>query len=159
VYHPDVRISFASGIILAGCLAACGGGSGRVELSGKSPADGSAQAADAICRQVAACGEAHIICVGGSPGVTDCTATITPVDHTSCYADVRPDIEQLLTCPDLTPPLIDVIELCVNALARQPCLTQAEADALAARFEAGEDVSLNPPECAAVNDPNFLPGC
>ena len=70
----------------------------------------------------------------------ECTATITPVDHASCYAGVQPDIEDTLSCPELTPALIDMIELCVDATARTPCLTQAQADALAAQAEVGGGV-------------------
>ena len=143
----------------------CGVGSdgpAHVELSGKTPAEGSALAATAICSQVARCGTVRILCSGGSDGTTtnaDCTATITPETHASCYEDVRPDIEQLLSCPGLMAAQIDTIELCVNALARASCLTQAQADALAAQVESGVVVDLDPPECAFLNDPNWAPGC
>ena len=62
-----------------------------------------------------------ISCSGGGNGTAatmECTATITPVDHASCYAGVQPDIEDTLSCPELTPALIDMIELCVDATAR-----------------------------------------
>ena len=90
---------------------------------------------------------------------TECTATITPETHASCYEDVRPDIEQLLSCPGLTPAQIDMIEVCVDATARAACLTQAQADAAAAQAESGVVVDLDPPECAFLNDPNWAPGC
>ena len=160
-----MRLASIVVFVAIGCLAGCGSdGPTHVELSGKTPAEGSALAATAVCGQVARCGSVAIICTSGGDGTTttttECTATITPETHASCYEDVRPDIEQLLSCPALTPAQIDMIEVCVDATARAACLTQAQADALAAQAEvSGGGVDLDPPECAFLNDPNFAPDC
>ena len=158
-----MRLTSIVGSVAIVCLASCGSdGATHVELSGKTPAEGSALAATAICYQVARCGSLAITCSGGGDGTTTtttCTATITPVDHASCYAIVQPDTEQLLSCPGLTPAQIDMIELCVDATARAPCLTQAQADAAAQAEANGGAVDVGPPECAIVKDPNFAPGC
>ena len=159
-----MRLASIVGSVAIGCLVGCGGSDGptHVELSDKTPAEGSALAATAVCGQIARCGSVAIICSGGGDGTTfttECTATITPETHASCYEDVRPDIEQLLSCPTLTAAEIDMIELCVDATARASCLTQAQADALAAQVQAGASVDLDPPECAFLNDPNLAPGC
>jgi hypothetical protein len=157
-----MRLALLSGIVLVSCLAACDDGDSprHVELSGKLPAEGSALAADALCDQATACGTVSIGCAGGSDGFMDCTATINHRTYDACYTDVRPDIEQTLACPELTPALIDMMEQCIDAWARQPCLTQAQADALAAQAEAnGGMIDLDPPECAFLDDPNTAPGC
>jgi hypothetical protein len=155
-----MQLASIVGWVAIGCLAGCGSGRTHVELSGKTPAEGSALAATALCDQVARCGSIAISCSGGSGSPTECSATINPVDHASCYAIVQPDTEQLLSCPALTPIQIDMIELCVDAAAHASCRTQAQADALAAQAEvSGSDsVDFNPPECAFLNDPNFAPG-
>jgi hypothetical protein len=152
---------FFVGFLAIGCLAGCGSdGPMHIELSGKTPAEGSALAATAVCGQVARCGSLAITCVGTSEGVTGCSAMIAPVTHAGCYAIVQPDLEETLSCPELTPALVDMLELCLDATAREPCLTQAQADALAAQASAnGGIVDTDPPECAFLKDPNVAPGC
>lgn len=156
-----MKLASLVGFVAIGCLVGCGDGPTHVELSGKTPAEGSALAATAICGQVVRCGSLVISCSGGAGSPTECTATINPIDHASCYAIVQPDTEQLLSCPGLTPAQIDIIELCVDATAHEPCRTQAQADALAAQAEVSglDSVDFNPPECAFLDDPNFVPGC
>ena len=80
--------------------------------------------------------------------------------HAGCYAIVQPDLEETLWCPEQTPALVDMLELCLDATVRERCLTQAQADALAAQASAnGGIVDTDPPECAFLKDPNVTPGC
>jgi hypothetical protein len=157
-------LGLVMGIMVAGLFAGCGGseGTGHIEISGKPPAEASAEVANAFCSHVARCGSASITCMGGGPagGTTpptvDCTATVNREELPACYADAQPDLEDLLSCPELTPALVDMFELCVDATLRQPCPTQAQLDAIAAQAEAngGSISSLGPPECAALTAPN-----
>jgi hypothetical protein len=142
-------------------LGACGGvtGSGHVDLSGKSPAEGSGLAAHAICKRKVACGTVSITCTAGPSLATQCSAVIVHAEESACYADAQPNIERLLSCQALTPEQVNMIEACVDAMATQVCVTQAEADALARTEEMGMPLPPDPqpPECDFLTKP--LPGC
>jgi hypothetical protein len=155
--------ALVTGIMLAGFIAGCDSdGSGHVELSGKPPAQASADVATAVCSTIARCGSVSLTCMGGGPAggtappTVECTASVRREEFPACYADVQPDIEHTFTCPDLTPALVDMIELCLDAMLQQPCPTQAQLDAVAAQAEVngGSTSSLDPPECAFLKDPN-----
>src|SRR5678810_360811 len=89
-------LAFGAGL----ALVACGKSTtppAHVEISGRSPAEGAAIAARAVCTHSAACGNVTIICsAGGTAGssgsgaaapATTCTATIEPVAYADCYAE------------------------------------------------------------------------
>jgi len=139
----------------------CGGTarSGHVELTGKPASEGSSLAADAICNRDTACGTVDIQCAGGTNMGTTCSATIVHPDQAACYSRLQPRFEQLLSCPALTPAQVDMVELCVDAMAAQLCVTQAQADALAQTAEMTMSVppAPSPPECDFLGQP--LPGC
>jgi hypothetical protein len=142
-------------------LGACGDadGSGHIELSGKSPAEGSSLAASAICKREVSCGTVNVACMGGTSMATECSATIVHPEQAACYADVQPSLEKLLSCQALTPEQVNMIEQCFDALAARPCITQAEADALARTEEMTMSLPPSPqlPECNFLEQP--LPGC
>ncbi|HVX95171.1 MAG TPA: hypothetical protein VHK47_09705 [Polyangia bacterium] len=137
-----------------------GGGSGHVELSGKTPGEGAALAAGAVCRRQVQCGDVSILCMAGgaaggsgsdaSAASQTCTASITPVIYDDCFADAEPDIEKLLACTALTPADRDTLEGCFDALAAEPCVTQADADERARRLAMG--VQPTPAEPPAACD-------
>ena len=147
---------------------ACGDTSGptHVELSGKTPTEGAAIAAQAVCAHDARCGRVSISCEGsgaaggnGGTASTTCVGTIRPVSRDDCYADANEDIAQLLTCAAPTADQIDMLETCFDMLASVPCVTQAEADERARAAEMG----VSPPgkevpaACALLAEPP--PGC
>jgi hypothetical protein len=148
-------------LVAATALGACGdaAGSGHIEISGKSPAQGSSLAANAICKRDVSCGTVNVACMGGTNMVTQCSATIVHPEQAACYADVQRSLEKLLSCQALTPEQVNMIELCVDALAARPCIAQAEADALARTEEMTMSLppSPQPPECDFLGQP--LPGC
>jgi hypothetical protein len=149
-----------SWVAALGALIGCGDSrpSGHVELSGKSPAEGSSLAANAICTREVTCGMADIQCTGGKNVSTQCMVTIVYPERAACYAEVQPNVQKLLSCPALTPGEIDLIELCVDARAARPCITPAQADALARTAETGTiPPDPPPPECEFLQQP--IPGC
>jgi hypothetical protein len=152
-------------------LVACGGGSGagHVEISGKSPSEGAALAAEAVCMRDARCGSVSIACAGGgtaggsgsdaSGPTSTCVATIEPVAYADCFTQASADITALLSCPALTADQVNTLEVCFDTLAAQGCVTQAEADAQARAAEAGAAPSSGDPpaSCALLSAPP--PGC
>jgi hypothetical protein len=146
-----------------GMVTCGGGGAPHVEISGKSPADGAALAASAVCMRDARCGKVSITCEGGGGGGSDggtstttCTATIEPFAYADCYAQASSDIETLLSCAALTPDQVNTLEVCFDTLAAQACVTQAEADAQA---RAAAEGTTSPPSdappasCALLSTP------
>jgi hypothetical protein len=119
----------------------------------------SQQAADAICKRKAECGVVEISCTGGTDIATQCSATINHPDATICVAQEQPSIQKVLSCPALTPSELDTIQQCVNALATQPCVTQAQADALAMTAQQGMALppDSTPAACATLEQP--IAGC
>src|SRR5262245_56399544 len=105
-------------------VAAACGDTNRVELSGRSPAQGGMVAADAICKREVTCGSVEISCSGGTNMPTVCSGVISHVFYENCVADVQGDVEQLLSCQSITRQQVDMIEDCVNALANARCPTQ-----------------------------------
>ena len=157
-------LAFGAGL----ALVACGKSTtppAHVEISGRSPAEGAAIAARAVCTHSAACGNVTIICsAGGTAGssgsgaaapATTCTATIEPVAFADCYAEANSDIAELLTCAAPTPEQIDTLEMCFDWFATHPCVTQAEADAKARLLESGTQPPPDPmpAACALLTDP------
>jgi len=149
-----------------GMVTCGGGGAPHVEISGKSPVDGAALAASAVCMRDARCGKVTIACAGSGGGGSDggtststCTATIEPVAYADCYAEASSDIETLLSCAALTADQVNTLEVCFDTLAAQGCVTQAEADAQArAAAEGTTPPSDAPPaSCALLSTPP--PGC
>lgn len=145
---------------------ACGGGDmpGHVEISGKTPTEAAAIAAQAVCAHDARCGRVVISCSGGggagangsgaAPTMT-CTGTIQPVSRDDCYADASGDIAELLTCAAPTAEQVDTLETCFDALVAEPCVSQAEADAWARAAEMGApppEMEV-PPGCALIANP------
>jgi hypothetical protein len=129
----DVLVALA----LASSAAACSSSdSTTVTLTGKPPDVASQDAANAICKRKAACGVVEISCSGGTDAATQCSAAINHPDAPTCVAQQQPSIQKVLSCPALTASELEVIQQCVNALATQPCVTQAQADALAMTAEA-----------------------
>ena len=164
-----------AGVTIAGALCvvvnSCGGGNdgpAHVEISGKTPGEGAAVVARAVCVREARCGRASITCSGsGSAGGSGsdagttftCAAMIRPVVYDDCFKDVGGDLTELLACPALTPADIDTLEICVDALIAPKCETQAEADARARASEAGMGPTrpAMPAACAILTQPP--PGC
>ncbi len=145
-------------VVMAAGIVACGSSGsipGHVEISGKSPSQGAALAAGAVCRREARCGEVTIACMGGGSAagsgsdattlMTTCTGRIEPVDYDHCFTEASADVEKLLSCASLTADQIDTLETCFDALAAQPCVTQAEADAQAHAAESGTSPPPEPP--------------
>jgi hypothetical protein len=157
------------GMGLAAAFVACGGVSSptHVELSGRTPAEAGALVAQSFCTHESRCGHVSFTCstgggagsTGGTPSPTACTATIAYLPYDDCHAQVSTDVTQLLTCAMPTPAQVDTLEQCFDALAARPCVTQAEADAMARAIEA---TGTTPPDdvpasCALITDPP--PGC
>ena len=116
-------------------------------------------AAEAICHREVACGEVEISCSGGTSVATQCSATIVYPEVAGCVSDVERSMVRLLSCPTIAPQQVNMIELCVDALAAQACVTQAQADAVAQAAEMNVPLpaSPQPPECEFLATP--LPGC
>jgi hypothetical protein len=154
------------GIGLGVAVAACsGGGPTHVEISGKSPDEGAATAARAICARDARCGRPVVTCSGGgsagssgsdgsAPTMT-CVGTIAPVSYDDCYADASGDIAEVLTCGSFTTEQIDTLEMCFDMVSAQPCVTQAEVDARARDSEMGisPPPEVLPAACALFMNP------
>ncbi|HMC93966.1 MAG TPA: hypothetical protein VKO16_04265 [Polyangia bacterium] len=158
---PWMGIALGIGMVTCG-----GGGAPHVEISGKSPADGAALAASAVCMHEVRCGEVSITCEGGGGGGSDggtstttCTATIGPVVYADCYANASSDIETLLSCPALTADQVNTLDVCFDTLDAQACVTQAEADAQAHAAAEGTSPPSDalPVSCALLSTPP--PGC
>lgn len=149
------------GVVLVG-LSSCSSSSSDstgITLSGKSPSEASQEAATAICNKSARCGIVDISCTGGTDAATQCSATISHPDATTCIAQKQPSLEKILSCPALTTSEIRTVEQCVDAIVAKPCVTQSEADSLA--MTAQETMTLPPDlppaECAPLEKP--IPGC
>jgi hypothetical protein len=171
-YSGDMRGTWMRfGLAVAVAVMACGSSSGptHVEISGRTPSEGAAIAAQAVCGQAARCGGVTIACMGGgtaggsgsdaAPPSMHCEATIEPISRDACVADASGDIEELLSCPTLTAEQVDTLETCFDALAAQPCITQAEADERARAAEVGisPPADETPAACALLKEPP--PGC
>jgi hypothetical protein len=149
---------------------ACGGSGGpaHIEISGKTPAEAAAIAAQAVCAHDARCGRVSITCTGtgtaggsssdAAPTMT-CLGTIQGISRDDCYTDANEDIAELLTCAAPTPAQIDTLETCFDMLASVPCVTQAEADERARAAEMGISPPAKevPAACALLAEPP--PGC
>jgi hypothetical protein len=148
-------------LVLAILTACDSPGGGHIEISDKTPQQGAAAVASAVCGHAASCGDPFLECGGGTGGTTTCTGGIRPVNGAECSGDAQGDLEELLSCPSLTAAQKDTMELCFDALVARPCLTQADVDALARRAETSPDVAANPfprpPECAFLSE--GFPGC
>ena len=145
---------------------ACGSSNGpaHVEISGKTPTEAAAIAAQAICAHDARCGHVVITCMGGGPAgasgsdaapTTSCMGTIEKILRDDCYADASEDLAELLTCAAPTAEQTETLEICFDTLAAEPCVTQAEADERARASEMGIEP---PPEevpaaCALLREP------
>lgn len=140
-------------LVLVGSTA-CGGGDTTIELGDKTPEVASAEIADALCDEVAACGEVSVDCMSTETGL-DCTGTIEAADYDACYAELQPDIQSDLAGCDLTEAEKTTVETCLNALLARPCVTQSELDTYVAAVEAGdEEATLGepfPPSCEQVD--------
>lgn len=161
-----VWIGLGMGIVFMACEDS--NGPTHVEISGKTPTEGAAIAAQAICAHDARCGHLSISCegsgmAGGNGGdatsTMTCTGTIRPVSRDDCYADASEDIAQLLTCAAPTADQIDILETCFDMLASVPCVTQAQADERARAAEMGVSPPATefPAACALLAEPP--PGC
>jgi hypothetical protein len=155
-----------TGIGIGVVLAACGSSSPtHVELSGKTPTEAAALAAQSFCGREARCGHAVVTCMGGgsaggsgsdaAPPTMTCVGTIEKPSREDCTEDANEDLTDLLTCIAPTAEQLDILEICFDTLAAQPCVTQAEADAKARAAETGaspppDDV---PAACALLDDP------
>jgi hypothetical protein len=159
-----VRLIVAGGMLIAGGCGSDHGAVGHIEISGKTPGEGAAIAARAVCTRDASCGRVSIACMGGGSaggsgsdaGFTMmCTATIQPINYSDCYADAAGDIQKLLSCPALTPQQVNELEVCFDMLAALKCMTQAEADAQARASAAGAapPPTTRPPECELLVRP------
>jgi hypothetical protein len=85
------------GLGLGIAFVACGGSNkpAHVEISGKTPSEASAIAAQAVCAHDARCGRVVITCSGGgSAGGNDAAATMT---CTGTIQPIRESIERLAT--------------------------------------------------------------
>ncbi len=154
------------GLGLGIAVVACGGSNtpAHVEISGKTPSEAAAIAAQAVCAHDAHCGRVVITCSGGGsaggsgsdagPTMT-CTGTIQPTSRDDCYADASEDIAQLLTCAAPTAEQVDTLETCFDTLAAEPCVTQAEADERARAAEMGISPPTMevPPACDLIANP------
>jgi hypothetical protein len=154
------------GLGLAITFVACGGSNkpAHVEISGKTPSEAAAIAAQAVCAHDARCGRVVITCSGGGSAggngsaaapTTTCTGTIQPTSGNDCYADVSPDIAELLTCAAPSAEQVDTLEICFDTLAAEPCVTQAEADERARVAEMGVSPPKMevPPACDLIANP------
>jgi hypothetical protein len=153
------------GFGLAVAFIACGSsGPSHVEISGKTPTEAAAIAAQAICAHDAHCGHVTITCMGGGtaggsgsdagPTMT-CVGTIETVSRDDCTADASGDLAELLTCAAPTTEQTDMLETCFDMLAARPCVTQAEADERARAAETGVSPPAEelPAACALIAEP------
>src|SRR5262245_43848485 len=154
------------GFGMAILFVACGGSNGpsHVEISGRTPTEAAAIAAQSICSHDARCGHVVTTCSGGgtagvsggaaAPTMT-CTGTIETVSRDDCYADASEDLAQLLTCVAPTAEQTDTLETCFDMLATLPCVTQAEANAQAEAAEMGISPPARevPAACALIAEP------
>jgi hypothetical protein len=156
---------------MAVAFVACDGGNSgpaHVEISGRTPAEAGAIAAQPVCARDARCGKVSVTCSGGGSAggsgsdagtTSSCVATIEPIVYGDCYAEASADITALLTCAALTPAQIDTLEICFDMLAAKSCVTQAEADAVAQASEAGTSPQPDPlpAACALLVNPPPCP--
>jgi hypothetical protein len=156
-------------LVLGLAVLSCGGNGGavgHVEISGKSPVEGAAIAAHALCAHEAQCGSVSTFCMGGGSAggsgndasatpTFSCMAVITPVVYDDCFTKTSSDIAKLLTCAMLTPDQTNTLETCFDMLNAQACTTQAEADAQAkANASSGPPTRQQlPAACAVVMTP------
>ena len=155
-------IGFGMGVVFM----ACGGSDGpaHVEISGKTPTEAAAIAAEAVCAHDARCGHVVITCMGSgtaggsgsdaAPTMT-CMGTIEKPSRDDCYADASGDLAELLTCAAPTAEQLDVLETCFDMMAALPCVTQAEADERARAAEMGVSPPAEeiPAACALIAEP------
>jgi len=148
-------------LAIASSAGSCGGSSASpaVTLTGKSPSEAAQDAATAICDRNARCGIVDISCTGGTDAATQCSASIDHPDTASCVAQEQASLDKLLSCTALTASERDSVQQCVDALVAQPCVSQAEADALAMLAQEGMALppDLPPTACAPLEQP--IPGC
>jgi hypothetical protein len=142
-------------------VVACGGGgtgTSHVEISDKSPQEGSTIAADAFCMRQAMCGKPRVTC-SADPNGTICTGTIATVVYADCVAAAQPDIEKLLSCTTATVDVKNMIETCLDAYRVFPCATQAQVDEWARmdQMSGASPPNPQPPECAFLS--GGIPGC
>ena len=154
------------GLGLGVAFVACGSSNkpAHVEISGKTPSEAAAIAAQAVCAHDARCGRVVVTCSGGGSAggngsaaapTTTCTGTIQPTSRDDCYADATQGIAELLTCAAPSAEQVDTLEICFETLAAEPCVTQAEADARARAAEMGvlPPKPEVPPACDLIANP------
>jgi hypothetical protein len=169
-YPPAVKRSSCTPLGLCLAVLSCGGngGAGHVEISGKSPTEAGAIAAQALCTHEARCGSVSIECMGGGSAggsgsdaapTTSCMGVINPVVYGDCFTKTSAEIARLLTCAMLTPDQTNTLETCFDMLNAQACTTQAEADAQALASASGGPPTrpAQPAACAVVM--NLPAGC
>lgn len=121
-------------------------------IVGDPPEVAAAEIADAICDQIAECGEVSTECTfNQETQMTECVGTIEDgPPHDECVADTEPEILADLEACALTDEEMQLGEDCLNAQLAQPCITQAELDAYLAEIEAGNEPEWPreiPPSC------------
>jgi hypothetical protein len=152
---------FGIGVVLIACSS---DGPTHVELSGKTPDQAAAIAAQSFCAHEARCGHIVVTCMGGGmAGVSGnaaalavtCVGTIEKPSREDCTADATGDLAELLTCAAPSAEQIDTLETCFDTLAAEACPTQAEADARARDSEMGISPPPDDPPaaCALLEEP------
>ena len=156
-------LGFGMGVVFLACGSS--NGPSHVEISGKTPTEAAAIAAQAICSHEARCGHVVVTCMGGgtaggsgsdaAPPSVSCMGTIEKPSRDDCYADASGDLAELLTCAAPTAEQTETLETCFDTLASEPCVTQAEADERARASEMGIEPPPDegPAACALLKEP------
>jgi len=146
-------LAFAAASALA--LFACDSNPGEtLSLVGKTPAAQAEAVATLVCERESRCGEVAIDCVYPQRGPRHCQGNIRTTDFAECKeARVAEGIAQLEACA-LTDSELRLVETCVNAVASEPCITEAALQAYIDALNAGDDdpapLGVQPEECDEV---------